>query len=404
MHFPPIPRTHHLTALCCIAFGVMRLPAQLAGPPLHYTESLRLDGTQHSFVPISQIAVARDGTMAVWQMQDFKVLLFTAEGRPIGSFGKGGEGPGEFRVVGASGWVGDTLWILDARLHRTTLLTPRGELVRTWTWPPSLYLPGPNPQNLPDALGGIAPGAIFSDGSFVPLPGIRLPARRAAPSTTTPSDSENVVRVSARGELKGVLARIPVLRTPATCVQSWQAGAVSGAIAAPFCAAPTKAFSPDGARILFVRQRNETGKTGTFNLLVLSTRGETLLHRDIAYVPQRISDSAWKAEEAGRLFDPRLGPPPKAYRDARKRVERLATYPPVRRAILGRDGSIWLELFGESPGHRWATIDPKDGHVIGVLDVPANVTIRTVARDMLWASSVDEDDVPSVVVLKVSGG
>ncbi|MEO5798264.1 MAG: hypothetical protein ABIZ70_10910 [Gemmatimonadales bacterium] len=342
--------------------------------------------------------------MAIWQPQDLKVRLFGVDGIEKGSFGRAGEGPGEFRSVGAHGWVGDSLWILDGKLHRTSVFTARGVLVRDGIWLNVLTLPSPSYLKFSGGPIGAAPGAILPDGSFVPMSGVHLPERNGADGTIGVSARESIVRVGPDGVLRKVLLTTPPLGRPPACFREWESGTISGSIGAPFCASPIKAFSPDGSTILVLQQANAQGAKGSFNLLLLSTRGDTLLRREIPYSPEKIAASALEAEFAKSTpRGMRLAQMPRAYLDAKKQLPRIIYYPPVRRILLGRDEATWIELDGASPSHRWLVLNARSGAVIGVLQLPPNITLRAVSRDTVWASELDEDDVPSVVRLKILG-
>lgn len=60
---------------------------------------------------------------------NLEVRFFSSDGRLEGSFGRPGEGPGEFQRIETMGrLVGDTIWVHDLNLRRLTLFTaPEGE-------------------------------------------------------------------------------------------------------------------------------------------------------------------------------------------------------------------------------------------------------------------------------------
>jgi hypothetical protein len=61
------------------------------------------------------------------------IRIFDARGRSIASFGRTGEGPGEFRRIDWMGQAGDTAWIYDSGLQRISaiLLATKPELLGT---------------------------------------------------------------------------------------------------------------------------------------------------------------------------------------------------------------------------------------------------------------------------------
>lgn len=92
------------------------------GPPPPRTLSLvlelRIDAADADLSPVGWIAVAKDGTIAVGQSQDHLIRCFDARGASLGTFGRDGAGPGEFRYLTIQGWLGDTLWVSDVGVRR----------------------------------------------------------------------------------------------------------------------------------------------------------------------------------------------------------------------------------------------------------------------------------------------
>lgn len=77
--------------------------------------------------------------LALADMASAEIRLFTEEGAWIESWGRRGEGPGEFQAIGPI-WrlPGDSLLAWDGRLERMTVLAPDGEYVRQFRRPPVL--------------------------------------------------------------------------------------------------------------------------------------------------------------------------------------------------------------------------------------------------------------------------
>jgi hypothetical protein len=82
-----------------LSFSRLFLALSLGALPPASAQDLRIDGTNANMVQIWAMAVNQQGTIAVTQMQDGKILLFNSKGVPLGSFGRRGEGPGEFRLL-----------------------------------------------------------------------------------------------------------------------------------------------------------------------------------------------------------------------------------------------------------------------------------------------------------------
>lgn len=92
-----------------------------------------------------------DGTMVAAEEGGSRLLLFRSDGTLMRSVGRGGDGPGEFRLLQAIGRAGDdTVWVYDFSLARLSRFDAGGELldiVRLTPPLPSALAIG----NLPDA-------------------------------------------------------------------------------------------------------------------------------------------------------------------------------------------------------------------------------------------------------------
>lgn len=60
-----------------------------------------------------------------------EVVVFDARGRYVHTFGRAGEGPGEFRRIRQMALGGDDVYLFDPRLARATVVSPDFELKRT---------------------------------------------------------------------------------------------------------------------------------------------------------------------------------------------------------------------------------------------------------------------------------
>src|SRR5690554_2302063 len=106
------------------------------------TETLRIgaiDGSS-ALSRISSLAVSHDGKLLyVAQPQEHTIRVFdAATGAALASFGKGGEGPGEFRDLLRLGWRGDSLYATDFLLQRISLFSSTAEHFTTQVVNPPL--------------------------------------------------------------------------------------------------------------------------------------------------------------------------------------------------------------------------------------------------------------------------
>jgi hypothetical protein len=74
-----------------------------------------------------------DGRIAIADNSTKEIRFFDAAGGHLRSVGRFGEGPGEYRFLGAMARTPhDTLLLADGRLQRITVLTPEGDYVRSF--------------------------------------------------------------------------------------------------------------------------------------------------------------------------------------------------------------------------------------------------------------------------------
>lgn len=108
--------------------------------------------------------VLRDGSIAVANEGTQELRIFDRDGQHIQTFGREGEGPGEFRSLSWLGLTdGDTLVTFDDRLRRATWFTESGDVVRILTIEPEEADPAnATPYGLTSAEPvGIARGRLF---------------------------------------------------------------------------------------------------------------------------------------------------------------------------------------------------------------------------------------------------
>ena len=86
---------------------------------------------EEEFVRIVMAVRTPSGTIAVVDQAAPEIRLFTPDGRFLRRLGRNGEGPGEFRRIGALFTVADTLVAFDPTVRRLTWYSVAGNLLRT---------------------------------------------------------------------------------------------------------------------------------------------------------------------------------------------------------------------------------------------------------------------------------
>ena len=131
--------------------------------------------------------------------------------------------------------------------------------------------------------------------------------------------------------------------------------------------------------------------------------------------PVTVSDEQRSVERAGVEAILRNADP--TWRHSGPDIPRIK--PPYKRLRVGEDGTLWVHL--STPGERYMPDPPPsgspmaagpvlprwrepavhdvfepDGRYIGRVSMPSNVTIIRVARDRVWGTATDDDDVAIV--------
>jgi hypothetical protein len=333
---------------------------------IRFVEELRIDGYESDLVPIHTAVPRPGGGIVIAQRQDSKVRLFDAAGTPVRDFGGAGEGPGEFRDVTRLGHVGGTLWVLDFRLRRFTLIDASGAHVRT--------TPIPQPGDSSGLPGiGTVPFALYADGSTVGLGSM--------------GGESAIVRVSADDGPGQILTLLSVQGRS----QGVRAG--GGTASPPFPNAAQWTVSPGGAAIAIARAVIDGPEAGRFSVTAMRPDGDTIYTRDYPFdlvpIPESVADSTVEARLEALPFPPELA---KAFREA----PIPEFFPPLRELIIGDDGMVWVRFRDTETGRPYRVIDPA-GEPLG--DVVLDLSRTVVAADgsTVWMLERDENDVQSVI-------
>ena len=99
-------------AACAFGAALLVPPRSACGqrpPTLRLTRDLRIDAAANDLtliIPSGGITVSSQGTIAVTQNQDGAIRFFDAQGKSLATFGRKGQGPGEFQTFGPVGLGG----------------------------------------------------------------------------------------------------------------------------------------------------------------------------------------------------------------------------------------------------------------------------------------------------------
>jgi hypothetical protein len=338
---------------------------------------------------VSDLTMARDGSVYVSQPQENVVKVYDAQGRYLRSIGREGGGPGEFERPSALGWRGDTLWVADPPQTRISLFRQDGTFVRAISF--SRAAPVTNGRHH-------IPGSLLADGSvlgFWQAPLFHIAGPRPV---TVP-----MVRFTSRGDPIGLLA----LREHRNEFGVIEEGTSRTYFPQPFTDSPLIAVAPDGSGVVIVRRNAAARPDSTvFSVQGIDPSGRVSLARNYRYKPVPLSaDAVERAVERqiGGLAASRIRTPEAAVvsRQTREKLYRPRFLPPVTRVVVGRDGTIWLRREDLGRDMAWWHVLDSRGRIIARAWVPANLRVEYADRTHIWGVELDELDVPTLVKYRI---
>lgn len=392
--------------LCC----PLSTSAQVACPtPWRLDEVLRIGSRESADLirDINDLAVGPDSLLYVAQAMVPAVKVFSLDGQFLRDIGRAGQGPGDISGAASGvGWIGDTLWIADrSRIQLFTTSERVAEVVQ-------FSMP------VPEEGTRLTPGRMLADGTLVA-------GRRSITDWRAwlTASSLPLRRLSRSGEVIDTLALVDwssnAVEYEADPGRPWLA-------IHPLKDLPTHglneyltALRPDGSAVVQVARVNEDGTPPSFDILVISIGGDTLLHRAVEYEPREVT-SAMESRLAdefatmvvGDHISPSLrAPMSETTRSRRRRAARSAFWvpeyhPPVREVVAGTDGTFWLlremredrvdvwEIY-DSDGTLVARVEVEQGRMFGKPWGP-RLGIVLASRTEVWGTTFDEFSVPYI--------
>ncbi len=336
-------------------------PAVSIGP-----KSVTEQETPDEFGRVSAAALGPNGTVFVADAANDEIRVFGLDGAHIRTFGRDGEGPGEFGSIYSIAWVGDRLLTLDPWVGRIGEFSAAGEWLgqrRTAgsiTGPPTFirFFPvGPNEAFL---------FAFGSDRGWVGL-------------DSGGDTGDTVPWATAPNDLPGLTE---------TILCEWEGGV---------------GYYPHTAGAKFVQHPASGGIMYSawgyfYRIAVTGADGDTLrvIDRDVPAEP--ITDEDWAAgsaefEEARERW-PDASCSPRGY----TRPERRSF---IEEIFVAPDGKLWVEVI-RNAGNRWEFFD-TEGRLLG--SVPAvphkDRTVPVFYADHLVTIRQDDLDLDHVDVWRL---
>lgn len=316
---------------------------------------------------IGSMAPWRDGTLAVALLTEPRLVIVRGTERPL-FFSRAGGGPGELRLPGTIGWIGDTLWVGDASLGRVTLFTATGRLIRS----------------IPVQVGGSP--ILLRGGITAVMP---MPAATVAEQKPTVERIQRVVNGRMEATLLSVIKRY----------RAWSVAVGQGHMVGqqPFDDFPLWRAFPSGTGFVLVKREATSRRPTAFTVQRFSETGKLLFDRTYPYIPVSLGKAEIQAAVSRLIFDLPASGGPGFRQRAMDALYRPPYLPAVNAVIAGVDGSIWIEREHTTAAMaRWMLLTAS-GERVGDFLIPAGVEVRAGTAGSLWGVAQDADGVPSIV-------
>ena len=345
-------------------------PAQLVPVVSIGPKTLTDTGSPDEFGGVTSVALGPDGEVYVADGRNFEVRVFGLDGAHRRTFGREGEGPGEFEALSSLAWAGDLLLTLDPMLGRIGEWSGEGEWLgqrrtrgRITGWPgPQFYPVGP------DELYRRALGSAYETSFGTALRSL-------------------FVGVNSRGETGDTLPELPDESTSAIFCQT--AEGILRAFTIPF--APSLMEHPGRGGVMY------SALTSDYRIAVTRNHGADtvrLIQRPLPAEP--VTDAEW--EERTRDFE--------EWHAENRSAEcepsgptRYETKPILGPLYIATDGRLWV-LVRRATGDLWEVFD-ADGRLLASVPAPPHKAtgvspafgpsdhLLTIRRDSLDLDHVD---------------
>jgi hypothetical protein len=324
---------------------------------------------------------APGGRVVVLDAGTSGLRVFDTTGAVLRRFSAKGAGPGEYRLVSGLGAIGDSIWMLDATLRRSTLFAPDGRVLVTSPW---IALPTGAARD-----AAIAPRGLFTDRSQWGWPeGFSL-------SDSLPRTERQVARLAIDARVLSDMGMV-------TAGHDWFAvpNADGGFVLMKqsFPDQPLGLTSAREPRLVVVDRAARRGAKGKARIVAFSSDGRTLWERQMAVdarpIPKRVLDSVWTRHLKG------VRGVPNGEQRLRERLFLPSTYPLIRSAFLSHSDELWLQLDERAGAEQWVVLD-RDGRTVGRVPVPSGVTLQAGSGGVVWGTRLGPDDVPMLVAYEV---
>ena len=299
-------------------------------------ESLSGTGSPDEFGRIYDVALGPGEAVFVADDMSSEVRVFGVDGTHRRTFGREGEGPGEFARLYSVAWLGDRLLALDAAQGRISEFSAEGE-----------YL---GQRRIRGGLGG-GPGWV----RFYRV-GADEAYHRTISARSVPDRSWELIGVDSRGETGDTL--LPLAGGSASTIICEHTGGISF-FEIPFGEKLVQRPGPGGVMY--------SAMTGAYRIAVMNANDDTVRVVERSIPSEAISDEEWAEGNSEYL----------ALRDSLPLMVCDPLRPPrpgaktfIEEIDIAYDGTLWVEVIREA-GNRWEVFD-TEGRLLGSMPAPSD--------------------------------
>ena len=327
------------------------------------------DGPTHEFYQVQDAMIRSDGSIVVANSGSSEVRMYSSTGQTLGSVGREGEGPGEYRQI-------------------SRLIKLPGDSIGVFSWPMRLTILAPDLSFVrTHALGDRArEPRVLRSGDLVDL--------ELYPSVVEYAGGNQLIREPAavvRRSREGVIEDT-IWEGPGYEEYMFSSGERHGAARPLFGRRPVFAVRGDVTLV---------GTSDRMEYRAYDLAGQLQQIVRVASYDLSVDGAAEDAERAAYLGDD----PRPFLRELVAQLPRPDSRPAYSEFIVDSEGYLWAGGYQSRRNYAeprpWEVFDPS-GEWMGSLATPANFTVFEIGSDYLLGSWSDELDVEHVQTLALS--
>lgn len=347
----------------------------------------------YSFDFVRALAMSPVGILHSIHNGEASIRRWTPDGRPAGTVGRQGEGPGEFSRPINMGFFGDSLWVMDLGNYSFSYFDLEGAFLGSLSPTVDVSRDSDNPY-----ASAVRPSLPLRDGTVYGISS----APSGAVATGELTESRHA-RLDSEGEELGTVW-VRDYRPMDTRALLRESGGGTF-MPQPFGDRPLTAYPNDGSLLVLDRRISEGEDPAAVTVTRIAMTGDTVSSFAIPYapvpLPEEVVDSNVR-ETAGSIleFYQRLNIDMGLARleeDLRAATFVPSHYPGAANMVVSDDGTIWLQWPVATGGnHEWRVYS-EQGEWLARVHIPTDLNVMLITADAVWGVETDDLDVNYIV-------